>query len=67
MIARLWFGSTRGEDADAYVAYLEQTGVAAHRATPGNRGSLVLHRERDGLAELQVIGAIDLTHAPAAE
>ena len=55
MIARLWFGSTREEDADAYVAYLERTGVAAHRATPGNRGSLVLRRRRDGKAEFVVL------------
>ena len=48
MIARLWFGSTRDEDADAYVDYLEQTGVAAHRETPGNKGSLVLRRRRGG-------------------
>ena len=55
MIARLWFGSTRDEDADAYVAYLERTGVAAHRATSGNRGSLVLRRRRDDAAEFLVL------------
>ncbi len=55
MIARLWFGSTRVEDADAYVDYLERTGVTAHRATPGNRGSLVLRRKRDEKAEFLVL------------
>ena len=55
MIARLWFGSTRAEDSDAYVAYLERTGVAAHRATPGNRGSLVLRRASDEKAEFLVL------------
>lgn len=55
MIARLWFGSTRIEDADAYVSYLEQTGVAAHRATAGNRGSLVLRRRRGDRAEFVVL------------
>lgn len=55
MIARLWFGSTRAEDADAYVDYLERTGVAAHRATPGNRGSLVLRRARHDRADFLVL------------
>ncbi len=51
MIARLWYGSTRVEDADAYVDYLERTGVAAHRSTPGNRGSLVLRRGGEDRAD----------------
>ena len=55
MIARLWFGSTRSEDADEYVDYLERTGVAAHRATPGNRGSLVLRRGREDREEFLVL------------
>ena len=55
MIARLWFGSTRAVDADAYVDYLERTGVAAHRATPGNRGSLVLRRRAGEKAEFLVL------------
>ncbi len=55
MIARLWYGSTRAEDADAYVDYLERTGVAAHRATPGNRGSLVLRRAREDRADFVVL------------
>ncbi len=55
MIARLWFGSTRPEDAESYVEYLERTGVRAHRSTPGNRGSLVLRRIRDDRAEFLVL------------
>lgn len=55
MIARLWFGSTRSEDADAYVDYLKRTGVATHLATPGNRGSLVLRRRRQDRAEFIVL------------
>lgn len=54
-IARLWFGSTRPEDSDAYVEYLERTGVAAHRATPGNRGSLVLRRPGEDRTEFLVL------------
>ncbi len=44
MIARTWRGATRAEDADAYVAYLHETGLRDYRATPGNRGVLALRR-----------------------
>lgn len=44
MIARTWRGATRAQDADAYVEYLEKTGFAEYRATPGNRGVLALRR-----------------------
>ena len=47
VIARTWRGWTRTEDADAYVEYIEQTGMAAYRATPGNRGAWIL-RHADG-------------------
>ena len=44
LIARIWHGSTRPADADAYSAYLAQTGLPDCRATPGNRGVYVLRR-----------------------
>jgi heme-degrading monooxygenase HmoA len=45
MIARTWRGWTRREDAAEYVAYLEQTGIPAYRATAGNRGAWILRHE----------------------
>ena len=51
MIARTWRGETAVADADAYVAYLEQTGLAAYRATPGNRGAHLLRRELGSTTE----------------
>jgi len=65
MIARLWYGSTRVEDADAYVEYIERTGVAAHRATPGNRGSLVLRREGAERADFLVLSLWESEEAVA--
>ena len=44
MIARTWRGAVRAEDADAYVQYLEETGLSAYRATPGNQGVYGLRR-----------------------
>jgi heme-degrading monooxygenase HmoA len=45
MIARTWRGWTRREDAEAYVAYLEETGMKEYRATPGNRGAWIMRRD----------------------
>ena len=59
MIARVWRGSTRAEDADAYVAYVEETGLKGARALPGNRGTLVLRRVHDGRAEFETILLFD--------
>jgi len=55
MIARVWRGGTRREDAEAYLAYLEETGLAAYAATPGNRGVRVLRRLRDDRAEFLLV------------
>jgi heme-degrading monooxygenase HmoA len=55
MIARLWRGVTPGTKAEAYVNYLRRTGVRDCRATPGNRGVLVLRRSADGNAEFLFI------------
>ena len=44
MIARIWHGITPASKADAYVDFLNKTGVADYRATPGNLGVHVLRR-----------------------
>ncbi len=44
MIARIWHGVTRASDADAYLDYLEESGIPAYRSTDGNRGVFVLRR-----------------------
>lgn len=55
MIARVWFGRTRAKDYDAYLAYLEESGVAELRHTKGNRGVMVLRRIEDDEAEFGVV------------
>jgi heme-degrading monooxygenase HmoA len=48
VIARTWRGAVRAEDADAYLDYLEATGLKEYRETPGNRGVIALRRiDRD--------------------
>ena len=44
MIARTWHGAVPVAVADAYYIYLENTGVADCRKTPGNLGVFVLRR-----------------------
>jgi len=47
VIARVWRGWIRTEDRDAYLAYIEETGMAEYRQTPGNRGAYMLARDLD--------------------
>ena len=55
MIARTWRGVTAAPDADAYVDYLQQTGLAEFRQTEGNRGALALRRLEGDRAEFVVL------------
>jgi antibiotic biosynthesis monooxygenase (ABM) superfamily enzyme len=59
MIARVWRGATRAQDADEYAAYVEATGLESARALPGNRGTLVLHRVEGNRAEFETIILFD--------
>ncbi len=47
MIARMWRGWVRTADRAAYVDYIESTGMAEYRATPGNQGAWMLARDLD--------------------
>ena len=42
MLARTWRGATKAEDADRYLEYLHQTGLAEYRKVEGNRKSIDL-------------------------
>jgi antibiotic biosynthesis monooxygenase (ABM) superfamily enzyme len=59
VIARVWRGSTRAEDADAYAAYIEESGVGPARSLAGARGSLVLRRITGDRAEFETIILFD--------
>jgi hypothetical protein len=51
MIARVWRGHTRAEDAGKYGAFLEAKGFGDHRSTSGDTGAVLLKR----VAETPVI------------
>jgi heme-degrading monooxygenase HmoA len=51
MIARIWRGAVATADADAYADYIDETGLAAYKNTPGNRGAWMLRRDIDDQTE----------------
>jgi len=55
MIARTWLGVTPGDKADAYLTYLNRTGVKSCLETRGNLGVYVLRRRVEDRAEFLFI------------
>ena len=57
MIARRWRGRVRAADHDAYLRYVEETGVAALRGTPGNQGVVIFRHldEASATSEIEVV------------
>ncbi len=57
MIARRWRGRVRAADFDAYLAFLEDSGIAALRGTAGNQGVVVFRHldEPSASAEVEVV------------
>jgi heme-degrading monooxygenase HmoA len=45
VIARIWKGTVRTDNADVYARYIEETGFAEYGETAGNRGAWMLRRE----------------------
>ncbi|MBA2337819.1 MAG: hypothetical protein H0V96_08705 [Acidimicrobiia bacterium] len=53
MIARIWRGRVHTEQAPEYVTYIERTGIAGYRETPGNLAAQMLIRDLgDGRTEV---------------
>ena len=55
MIARIWRGAVRAEDAAAYAAYVQRTGIESYQGTPGNRGAWLLWRTEGDRAEFVTV------------
>ncbi len=55
MIVRIWHGVTAAAKSDAYLDYLEVTGVPDYRATEGNQGVYVLRRIEDDRAHFLTV------------
>jgi heme-degrading monooxygenase HmoA len=55
-VMRTWTGVIRTADRDEYRAYLERTGLADYRATPGNEGAWIAYRDLgDGRTEVVTV------------
>ncbi|HKX15669.1 MAG TPA: hypothetical protein VJN19_10780 [Propionibacteriaceae bacterium] len=52
MIARIWRGVVRRDDADAYAEYIASTGMAEYRSAPGNQGAWMLRRDDGDRSEI---------------
>jgi heme-degrading monooxygenase HmoA len=59
MIARTWHGVTVSSKADAYFAYLKESGLKEYRATAGNRGVFVLRRLEGDRAHFLLVSLWD--------
>jgi heme-degrading monooxygenase HmoA len=55
MIARIWRGEVRAQDAQAYAAYVQRTGIEGYQSTPGNRGAWLLWRTEGDRAEFLTV------------
>jgi len=55
MIIRMWKGSTKRADSDAYFDYLKETGIKEYQETPGNHGVYVLRRDYDDKTEFLLL------------
>ncbi|MFY9551777.1 MAG: antibiotic biosynthesis monooxygenase [Thermoanaerobaculia bacterium] len=70
MIARYWHGAVPAPRSDAYLRYLEKTGISDLRKTPGNRGVYVLRRTEGDLAHFVFVSlweSLDAIRAFAGE
>ena len=65
MIARTWRGVVRREDAEAYAAYIDETGLREYRDTPGNRGAWMLRRDEGDRTEFVTLSFWDTRAAIA--
>jgi heme-degrading monooxygenase HmoA len=59
VIARIWKGATKRADGDAYAEYMNATGMAGYRRTPGNRAALMLRRDVDDRCEFMMFSTWD--------
>ena len=51
MIARIWRGAVKRDDAEEYAQYIRDTGFAEYARTDGNRGAWMLRRDDGGETE----------------
>jgi len=63
MLARIWRGRVPAGKTEAYLQYLNDTGIKDYQATEGNRGVFVLHRSEAGITEFVILTLWDSLEA----
>jgi len=63
MIARIWQGVVRLDDADVYADYIRETGFAEYAQTSGNRGAWMLRRDEGDRTEFITLSLWDSVDA----
>ncbi|MGH8866795.1 MAG: antibiotic biosynthesis monooxygenase [Actinomycetes bacterium] len=70
MVGRMWRGSVRREQGDAYAAYMSETGLRGYASTPGNLGAYMLRRDVEEHSEFVMVSlweSMDAVHAFAGD
>lgn len=63
MIARFWHGMTTKEDGEAYLSYLNATGIPDYQNTPGNQGVYLMRRVEADRAHFLIMTLWDSVEA----
>lgn len=63
MIARVWKGTVRAEDGDAFAAVILDTGFSAYTSARGNRGAWLLRHDHETTTEFVTFSLWDSREA----
>ena len=55
MITRIWHGKTKAADSNAYLNYIEETGIKDYRNIPGNVSATILRRMENDICHFYTI------------
>ena len=55
MIARIWHGRTKTNDAELYRAYVVDTGIKALTSTQGNLGAEIWQKQENNITHIWVV------------
>ncbi|MBX0289962.1 antibiotic biosynthesis monooxygenase [Hymenobacter sp. HSC-4F20] len=55
IITRIWHGRTPAHHAETYLQYLQESGIAEYKSTPGNLGVQVLRRVEEDVCHFWTI------------
>jgi hypothetical protein len=66
VIVHISRGTTAAAKADAYLAHLKATGISNQLVQPGNRGAMVLQRDRTGFTDWITISMWDAPNTSTA-